>query len=119
MNRNSTYIVSELDSSVFDCPITAFRVIPYFAHQRIDIPPLDKLIDISACRLRELEDSTAADPDDDSDDLADEEDSPLDSPDGNEDRGQSSFQLGGETYTIAISLFISDISLDVYFHFHD
>ena len=40
---------------------------------------------ISARRLRELEDSTAADPDDDSDELADEEDSPLDSPDGDED----------------------------------
>ena len=76
-NKGGTYIVSELDGSVFDCPITAFRVIPYFTRQHINIPPLDKLINISACQLRELEDSTAADPD--------EEDSPPDSPDGNED----------------------------------
>ena len=74
-----------LDGSVFDRPIAAFRVIPYFARQHIDIPPLNKLIDISAHQLHELKDSTAADPDDDSDNLADKEDSPLDSPDGNED----------------------------------
>ena len=84
-NKGGTYIVSELDGSVFDHPIAAFRAIPYFARQHIGIPPLDKLIDISARRLRELEDSTAADPDDDSDDLADEEGSPPNSPDGNND----------------------------------
>ena len=84
-NKGGAYIVSELDGSVFDRTIAAFRVIPYFARQHIDIPPLDKLVDISARRLRELEDSTAADPDDDSDDLADEEDSPPDSPDGDKD----------------------------------
>ena len=84
-NKGGAYIVSELNGSVFDRPIAAFRVIPYFARQHIDIPPLNKLIDISARRLRELEDSTAADPDDDSDNLADEEDSPPDSPDGDED----------------------------------
>ena len=80
-NKGGAYIVSELDSSVFDHPIAALRVIPYFACQRINIPPLNELIDISACRLRELEDSTAADPDDNSD----EEDSPPDSPDGDKD----------------------------------
>ena len=84
-NKGGAYIVSKLDGSVFDRPIAAFRVIPHFAHQHIDIPPLDKLIDISARRLRELEDSTAANPDNNSDDLADEEDAPLDSPDGDED----------------------------------
>ena len=84
-NKGGAYIVTELDGSIFDHPIAAFRVIPYFTHQHIDIPPLDKLIDISARRLRELEDSTTANPDDDSDDLANEEDSPPDSPDGNED----------------------------------
>ena len=84
-NKGGAYIVAELDGSVFDCPIAAFQVIPYFACQNIDIPPLDKLIDISARQLRELEDSTAADPDDNSDNLANEEDSPLDLPDGDED----------------------------------
>ena len=84
-NKGGAYIVAELDRSVFNRPIAAFRVIPYFARQRIDIPPLDKLIDISARRLRDLEDSTTADPNDDSDDLADEDDSPPDSPDGDKD----------------------------------
>ena len=84
-NKGGTYIIAELDGSVFNRPIAAFRVIPYFSRQRIDIPPLNKLIDISTCRLCELEDSTTADPDNDSDDLANEEDSPPDSPDGDED----------------------------------
>ena len=61
-NRGGTYIISELDGSVFDCPIAAFCVIPYFSHQHITIPPLDELIDISAHCLHKLEDSTAANP---------------------------------------------------------
>ena len=84
-NKGGAYIVSKLDGSVFDHPIAAFRVIPHSARQCINIPPLDELIDISTRRLHELEDSTTADPDDDSDDLTDEEDSPPDLPDGNED----------------------------------
>ena len=47
-NKGGAYIISELNGSVFDRPIAAFRVIPYFARQHIDIPPLDKLINISA-----------------------------------------------------------------------
>ena len=47
-NKGGAYIISELDGSVFDHPIAAFWVIPYFAHQHIDIPPLDKLMDISS-----------------------------------------------------------------------
>ena len=46
-NRGGAYILAELDGSVFDQPIAAFRVIPYFARQRIDLPPLDSLLDIS------------------------------------------------------------------------
>ena len=84
-NKGGAYIVSELNGSVFNRPIAAFRVIPYFAHQHIDIPPLNKLINISTRQLRELKDSTTANPNDDSDDLANEEDSPPDSPDGDED----------------------------------
>ena len=84
-NKGGAYIVSKLDGSVFDRPIAAFRVIRYFARQHIDIPPLNELIDISTHRLCKLKNSTTADPDDDSDNLADEEDSPPDSPDGNND----------------------------------
>ena len=76
-NKGGTYIISKLDRLVFNHPIAAFRVIPYFTHQHIDIPPLNELIDISTCRLCELKNSTTADPD--------EEDAPPDSPDGNED----------------------------------
>ena len=38
-NRGGVYIIAELDSSVFDCLVTTFRVIPYFTHCRIDVPP--------------------------------------------------------------------------------
>ena len=84
-NKGGGYIISELNGSVFDHPIAAFRVIPYFTRQHMDIPPLDELIDISAHRLCGLKSSTTANPDDNSDDLANKEDSPLDLPDGDKD----------------------------------
>ena len=46
-NKGGTYIISKLDGLVFNLPIAAFRVIPYFARQHIDIPPLDRFINIS------------------------------------------------------------------------
>ena len=46
-NRGSVYIISELNGSVFDRPITTIHIIPYFVRQRIDILPLDELIDIT------------------------------------------------------------------------
>ena len=88
-NRGGMYIVAELDGSVFDRLVTAFRVIPYFARRRLDIPPLDELIDISARCLHELEESTAADPEDDSNEPATDEESPPDPLDNDEDWGQS------------------------------
>ena len=66
-NRGGAYIISELDGAVFDRPIAAFRVIPYFARTKIELPPLDKLIDISRNRLAEMEASNQSDPDDDTD----------------------------------------------------
>lgn len=63
-NKGGAYIVAELDGSVHDRPIAAFRVVPYFARTKLDIPPLDDLIDISKARLTEMEDSTINDPDD-------------------------------------------------------
>ena len=63
-NKGGAYIVAELDGSVFDRPIAAFRVIPYFARTTLDIPPLHDLIDVSRARLAELENSETMDPDD-------------------------------------------------------
>ena len=55
---------------MFDRPIAAFRVIPYFVRQSIDVPPLDELIDITSCRLRELEETTLSDLDEEDEDVA-------------------------------------------------
>jgi hypothetical protein len=63
-NRGGAYILAELDGSVFDRPMAAFRVIPYFARQHIDLPPLDELLDISQKRLAELENTDNTDTDD-------------------------------------------------------
>jgi hypothetical protein len=69
-NRGGAYILCELDGSVFHRPIAAFRVIPYFARTTIPIPPLDDFLDIDTHRLRELEESTLADPEELEFDLA-------------------------------------------------
>ena len=73
-NRGGAYIVAELDGSVFDRPVAAFRVIPYFARKSIPVPSVDDLIDISKRRLLEMEQSEVEDPDDDDDEpiVADE-----------------------------------------------
>ena len=90
-NRGGTYIIAELDGSVLDCPVATFQVILYFTHHWIDIPPLNELIDISMHRLHELEESTATDPKDESDDPATDEESPPDPLDDDKDWGQSKF----------------------------
>lgn len=64
-NKGGAYIIAELDGSVFDRPTAAFRVIPYFARNKITLPPLDALLDISLARLTQMEDSTLVDPEDD------------------------------------------------------
>ena len=67
-NKGGAYIISELNGSVFDRLIAAFRVIPYFVRQRIDVPPLDELIDITSRRLHELEETTLSDLDEEEED---------------------------------------------------
>jgi len=62
-NFGGAYILSELDGSVLHRPIAAFRVIPYFARQSIPIP--DHFIDIPTARLRELEETTDIDGEED------------------------------------------------------
>jgi hypothetical protein len=71
--KGGAYIIAELDGSVFDRPIAAFRVIPYFQRTSIILPPLEDLIDISHTRLSQMEDSNLADPEDDEDDTLDDD----------------------------------------------
>jgi hypothetical protein len=63
-NKGGAYILAELDGSVFDRPIAAFRVIPYHARTSIELPPLNELLDISRQRLADLENTNDTDPDD-------------------------------------------------------
>jgi hypothetical protein len=58
-NRGGAYIVAELDGSVFDRPVAAFRLIPYFP--RTAIPILTGILDANSQRIRELEDSDFTD----------------------------------------------------------
>jgi hypothetical protein len=62
-NKGGAYILAELDGSLFDRPVAAFRVIPYFARKSIALPPLNELLDVSLARLRELEDTSLEDTD--------------------------------------------------------
>ena len=71
-NKGGAYILAELDGSVFDRPTAAFRVIPYFARSKLDLPPLDTLLDISQARLQQLKDTTAEDPEEDDEEPADD-----------------------------------------------
>jgi hypothetical protein len=64
-NKGGAYVLAEMDGSVFDRPVAAFRVIPYFARSSIALPPLDTLIDVSSERLAQMEDTTDIDPEDD------------------------------------------------------
>ena len=66
-NKGGAYIIAELDGAVFDQPVAAFCVIPYFARTRLDIPPLAELIDISDRRLAEMRESSVVDPDEEGD----------------------------------------------------
>ena len=65
--------MAELDGSVFDRPVAAFQVIPYFARRLLKLADLDKLLDISQECLHAMEDSQLTDDDTNNDDN-DEED---------------------------------------------
>jgi hypothetical protein len=59
-NKGGAYIICELNGSVFDCPIAAFQVIPYFARKSITLLDLDKFLDIPSNKLQEMESSDVA-----------------------------------------------------------
>ena len=67
-NKGGAYIILELDGAVFNRPIAAFRVIPYFTHTKINLSPLNKLLDISWRWFQELKDSANLNPEDDDED---------------------------------------------------
>jgi hypothetical protein len=60
-NYGGTYILAELDGTVLHRPIAAFRLLPYFTHKTIPLPP--DFINIDDTRLREMEHSLTADGD--------------------------------------------------------
>jgi hypothetical protein len=61
-NKGGAYIICELNRSVFDRPIAAFRVIPYFARRSLPLPNLDSFLDVPTDCICELEESMATDP---------------------------------------------------------
>ena len=69
-NKGGAYIICELDGTVFDRPIAAFRIIPYHARKSIALP--DIALDISTAHLREMEESNITGADDSEDTIDDE-----------------------------------------------
>jgi hypothetical protein len=79
-NKGGAYIICELNGSVFDRPVAAFRVVPYFARKAITIPDLTEYLDISTDRLRDMESSASiGDDDPEADDMPLEPDAASDS----------------------------------------
>jgi hypothetical protein len=60
-NYGDVYILSKLDGTVLHRPIAAFRLLPYFPHKSIPLPP--DIIDIDDTRLQEMEHSLDTDGD--------------------------------------------------------
>ena len=54
-NKGGAYIICELNGSVFDRPIAAFQVIPYFARKAIALPDLSYFLDIPLECLHDME----------------------------------------------------------------
>jgi len=58
-NHGGTYILCQLDGSIFHRPITAFQLLLYHAHNSIYLP--DDMMDINTQKLWELEQSNIED----------------------------------------------------------
>ncbi len=96
-NKGTTYILTELDGSLLDRPVTAFCVIPYFKCAYIELPPLDELLDVSIVCLWELQNSSDTDTDEYLNDnnassQPDDETGSQTEADANNDWGQSQVQ---------------------------
>jgi hypothetical protein len=80
-NKGGAYILCELDGSVLDRPVAAFRLVPYFARTTIALPA--DILDIEQNRLRQMQESNSLGDDDEdleeqTDDWLEEEDSDAD-----------------------------------------
>ncbi len=62
-NKGSAYILCDLDGTLAHTPVAAFRVVPYFAQKSLDIPNIQQHIDVTAARLKQMERTPDADPD--------------------------------------------------------
>lgn len=82
-NCGGVYIICKLDSTLAQSPVAAFHVLPYFAHDHIDIPNIEENIDITVARLREMED--LAEKGNGSDNLAQQDTHPADEESERED----------------------------------
>lgn len=65
-NKGGAYILCELDGTVFDRPVAAFRLLPYFARRQLQVP--DRFFDITPERLKEMRESKSQGDDDEEQD---------------------------------------------------
>ena len=75
-NRGGAYILCELDGSVLDRPMAAFRLVPYFSRTAIPLP--NDVLDIEEAKLRQMQEASSLGDDDEDlgdqpEDLQDEE----------------------------------------------
>ena len=60
-NKGGAYILAELDGTVLQWPAAAFRIIPYHARKRIELPPnIHDFVDVSSKALGEMRESSEA-----------------------------------------------------------
>ena len=86
-NRGGTYIICDLDGTLGHAPIAAFRVVPYLAREKLELPDIEQYIDVSVSQLRKLENTTNPDPDipEDPNDLVPDDTNILDDQSDNSD----------------------------------